>query len=109
MNVYVQRTVSLFLIVLVSFLGFDYFQIISLASVLRNCFYVITFILLVVSSTAVVCSGAALVHKIINYAILFLSVIGLTLSALSGALNILIYVVILFAFCYSCYDMVVRK
>ena len=109
MNVYVQRTVSLCLIVLVSLLGLDFFQIISLESVLRNCFYVITFILLVVSSTAVVCSGAALVHKIINYAILFLSVIGLTLSALSGALNILIYVVILFAFCYSCYDMVVRK
>ena len=109
MNVYVQRTVSLRLIVLVSLLGLAFFQIISLESVLRNCFYVITFILLVVSSTAIVCSGAALVHKIINYSILFLSAVGLTLSALSGTLNFLIYVVILFAFGYSCYDMVVRN
>ena len=109
MNVYVQRTVSLFLILFVALLGLDYFQIISLDAVLRSCLYVITFILLVVSSTAVVCSGAALVHKFINYSILFLSAVGLTLSALSGTINFLIYVVILFAFGYSCYEMVVRN
>ena len=59
MNVYVQRTVSLFLILFVALLGLDYFQIITFNSSLRSSLYVITFILLIVSSTVVVCSGSS--------------------------------------------------
>ena len=109
MNVYIQRTVSLFLILLVLLLGLDYLQMIAFSAITRSCLQVITFILLVVSSTAVVCSGAALVHKFINYTILFLAVVGVTLSAISGTINFIIYVVILFSFGYSCYEMIVRN
>lgn len=109
MNVYIQRTVSLFLILFVSLLGLDYFQIITFDPSLRSSLYVITFILLIVSSTVVVCSDAALVHKFINYTILFLAIIGLIFSVLNQTINFLIYVVVLFSFGYSCYEMIVKN
>ena len=100
MNVYVQRTVSLLLILFVSLLGLDYFQIASLNPSLRSSLYVITFILLIVSSTVVVCSGAALVHKFINYTILFLAIIGLIYYALNKTINFIIYLLLVILYYY---------
>ena len=108
MNTYVQRLVSMLLIIFVVLLGLDYLQIVQLSVLIRSCLYVLTLIFLIISSTAVVCSDAAVIHKIINYTILFLTAIGLIFSAVNGIINFTLYVVVLFAFGYSCYEIVVR-
>jgi hypothetical protein len=109
MNKMILKTVSLCLVILILLLVLDYFKIISFSKVIRDILSLLTLILIVFSSTAVICTSKSGFNKFLNYTILASITLGLVLYTTTGELNNILYVSLLFTTIYALMDMLFKR
>lgn len=109
MNKLILKVVSLCLVILITLLVLDYFKIITFTKVIKNILALITVILTVFSSTAVICTSKSGFNKFLNYVILMATIVGLVLFEINNALNNIIYVALLFTVVYALTDMLYKS
>lgn len=109
MNKLILKVVSLCLVILITLLVLDYFRIITFTKVIKNILALITVILTVFSSTAVICTSKSGFNKFLNYVILIATIVGLVLFEINNALNNIIYVALLFTVVYALMDMLYKS
>ena len=90
MNKLIQKIVSLALLFLISLLVLDYFKIIEFNNVLGSSLSFITIVLIVFSSTSVICTSKSGLNKFINYLILTSITVGIVFRIIYGKLNMVI-------------------
>lgn len=106
MNKYVQKVVSLFLILLITLLTLDYFKIIYFTQIVKDSISFVTLAFIIFSSTAAVCSSNSGFSKFLNYLILISVFVGLLIFIITGQLNIIIYAGLGFTIISSLLDMI---
>ncbi|MCR4944087.1 MAG: hypothetical protein K5986_06460 [Clostridium sp.] len=109
MNKLLLKAVSLSLIILILLLVLDYFRIITFTKTIKNVLALITVILTVFSSTAVICTSKSNLNKFLNYVILIATSAGLVLYELNNSLNNVIYAALLFTIVYALMDMLYKS
>ena len=109
MNKMIQKFVSLTLLVLITLLVLDYFKIIEFNTVLGNSLSFVTIILIVFSSTSVICTSRSGLNKFINYIILASITGGVVLKIINGKFNMIIYASLLFTVVYALMDMLYKR
>ena len=109
MNKMIQKIVSLALLFLISLLVLDYFKIIEFNNVLGSSLSFITIVLIVFSSTSVICTSKSGLNKFINYLILTSITVGIVLRIIYGKLNMVIYVALLLTVVYALMDMLYKR
>lgn len=109
MNKYIQNFFSLSLVVLISILALDYFEIIILSSMVHDGMYFTSLALIIISSTATICAKVSNFYKLLHYLILISIFIGLLWFISTGELNIVLYAGIGFTILSSLLDMVYRQ
>lgn len=106
MNKYVQKVVSLFLILLITLLVLDYFNIIYFAQIVKDSISFATLALIIFSSTAAICSNDSGFSKFLNYLILLCIFVGLLIFIITGKLNVIIFAGLGFTIMSSLLDMI---
>lgn len=109
MNKLIQKIVSLALLFLISILVLDYFKIIEFNNVLGSSLSFITIVLIVFSSTSVICTSKSGLNKFINYLILTSITVGIVFRIIYGKLNMVIYVALLLTVVYALMDMLYKR
>lgn len=109
MNKFVQKIVSLILLFLISLLVLDYLEIIEFNNVLHTSLSFITIVLIVFSSTSVICTSRSGLNKFINYLILAAITVGVVLKIIYGKLNMIIYAALLLTVIYALMDMLYKR
>ena len=109
MNSFVQKTVALVEILLITLLSLNYLNIIVFNQMLGDCLSLSALILIIFSSTAVICTSKSGFNKFINYMILLCISAGLILTIVFDELNIIVYVSLLLTTVYALMDMIFRK
>ena len=109
MNKMIQKIVSLALLFLISLLVLDYFKIIEFNNVLWSSLAFITIVLIVFSSTSVICTSKSGLNKFINYLILTAITVGIVLRIIYGKLNMVIYAALLLTVVYALMDMLYKR
>ncbi|MBS5926200.1 MAG: hypothetical protein KIC66_03815 [Clostridium sp.] len=109
MNKLIQKIVSLALLFLISLLVLDYFKIIEFNNVLGSSLSFITIVLIVFSSTSVICTSKSGLNKFINYLILTSITVGIVFRIIYGKLNMVIYVALLLTVVYALMDMLYKR
>ncbi|MBE6047094.1 MAG: hypothetical protein E7213_01580 [Clostridium sp.] len=109
MNKLILKIVSLCLVILITLLVLDHFRIITFAKVVRNILSIITVILTVFSSTAVICTSKSAFNKFLNYVILLTTSVGLILFEINNSLNNIIYIALLFTVVYALMNMLYKS
>lgn len=109
MNKLILKIVSLCLVILITLLVLDFFRIITFTKIINNILSLITVILTVFSSTAVICTSKSNLNKFINYVILIATIVGLCLYQINNCLNNIIYVALLFTIVYALMDMLYKS
>ena len=109
MNKMIQKIVSLALLFLISLLVLDYFKIIEFNNVLGSSLSFITIVLIVFSSTSVICTSKSGLNKFINYLILTSITVGIVLRIIYGKLNMVIYAALLLTVVYALMDMLYKR
>ncbi|MDQ0148775.1 hypothetical protein ACFO6R_00520 [Eubacterium multiforme] len=109
MNKYIQKIISLSLIVLILLLTLNHFKIIELSKILKESFSFITLILIIISSVSVLNGKKAGIYKFINYIILITAILGGIFVIINSKLNLSVYVCILFTLTYALIDMLYKK
>lgn len=109
MNKTIQKIVSLALLFLISLLVLDYLKIIEFNNVLGNSLSFITIILIVFSSTSVICTSKSGLNKFINYLILTAITVGIVLRIIYEKLNMVIYAALLLTVIYALMDMLYKR
>lgn len=109
MNKLIQKIVSLTLLFLISLLVLDYFKIIEFNNVLGSSLSFITIVLIVFSSTSVICTSKSGLNKFINYLILTSITVGIVFRVIYGKLNMVIYVALLLTVVYALMDMLYKR
>ena len=109
MNNFTQKSVSLAQLILISILVLDYFQITKLNNNLYNSLAFITTVLIIFSSTALICTSKSGLNKFMNYLILLTITIGILLKIIYGKLNVVIYVSLLLTIVYALMDMLYKR
>lgn len=109
MNKLIQKIVSLALLFLISLLVLDYFKIIEFNNVLGSSLSFITIVLIVFSSTSVICTSKSGLNKFINYLILTSITVGIVLRIIYGKLNMVIYAALLLTVVYALMDMLYKR
>lgn len=109
MNKLIQKIVSLTLLFLISLLVLDYFKIIEFNNVLGSSLSFITIVLIVFSSTSVICTSKSGLNKFINYLILTSITVGIVFRIIYGKLNMVIYVALLLTVVYALMDMLYKR
>lgn len=109
MNKMVQKFVSLILLVLITLLVLDYFKVIVFSQVIRNCLSFSTIILMVFSSTSVICTSRSGLNKFINYLILLAITTGTIISIIYEKLNMVTYGALLLTIVYALMDMLYKR
>ena len=109
MNKLIQKIVSLALLFLISLLVLDYFKIIEFNNVLGSSLSFITIVLIVFSSTSVICTSKSGLNKFINYLILTSITVGIVFRIIYGKLNMVIYAALLLTVVYALMDMLYKR
>ena len=109
MNKLIQKIVSLTLLFLISLLVLDYFKIIEFNNVLGSSLSFITIVLIVFSSTSVICTSKSGLNKFINYLILTAITVGIVLRIIYEKLNMVIYAALLLTVIYALMDMLYKR
>ena len=109
MNKLILKVVSLCLVIMITLLVLDYFRIITFTKMIKNNLALITIILTVFSSTAVICTSKSGFNKFLNYVILLTTIVGLILFEINNSLNSIIYVALLFTVVYALMDMLYKS
>ena len=109
MNKLIQKIVSLALLFLISLLVLDYFKIREFNNVLGSSLAFITIVLIVFSSTSVICTSKSGLNKFINYLILTAITVGIVLRIIYGKLNMVIYAALLLTVVYALMDMLYKR
>ena len=109
MNKYVQKIISLILIILITLLTLNYFHIIYFDQMISDVLYFSTIGLMILSSTSIICSKSTNLSKFINYMILLSMFAGLIMYVLTGNLNIIIYCSILLTLISALSDMLYKR
>ena len=109
MNKMIQKIVSLALLFLISLLVLDYFKIIEFNNVLWSSLAFITIVLILFSSTSVICTSKSGLNKFINYLILTAITVGIVLRIIYGKLNMVIYAALLLTVVYALMDMLYKR
>ena len=109
MNKYIEKLISLLLVVLILLLAFNHFNVIQFSEVLRHSFSFITFILVIISSFSVINGRKPVAYKVVNYIILISAIIGGIYAIINSKLNISIYICLLFSIAYAIVDMLYKR
>lgn len=109
MNKYIEKLISLLLVVLILLLTFNHFKIIQFSKVLKDSFSFITLILIIISSVTVINGKKAGIYKFINYIILISAVFGGIHIVINSKLNLSVYICLLFTLSYAIVDMLYKK
>ncbi len=109
MNKYIQKIISLSLIILIFLLSLNHFKIIEFSKILKESFSFITLILIIISSISVVNSKKPGIYKFINYIILITAILGGILVIIYSKLNLSVYLCILFTLIYALIDILYKK
>ena len=109
MNKKIKKIISLALLFLISLLVLDYFKIIEFNNVLGSSLAFITIVLIVFSSTSVICTSKSGLNKFINYLILTAITVGIVLRITYGKLNMVIYAALLLTVVYALMDMLYKR
>lgn len=108
MNKIIHKFISLILIVLIILLVLDFFSLVTFSSLIRDSLYFATLVLVLLSSTSVICSKTNNLKKFINYIIIIGLSLGIFLYIIEGDFNTLIYFSILLTLIYSISDMLYK-
>ena len=92
MNKYIQKIVSLSLIILICLLALDFFSVISFKQIIKDSISFATLTLIIFSSTATIFSKSSKISKFMSYMILLTIFSGLMIYIITGALNPAIYI-----------------
>lgn len=109
MNNYVQKIVSLILVVLITLLVLSECKIIVFSLVIKDVLSFITIVLMIFSSTSVICCSKSALNKFINYLILLTVIVGITVVIINKELNVVVYVSLLLSVVYALIDMLYNK
>lgn len=88
MNKYIQNVLSLLLIILITILVLYYYKIIQMDTLIYDGTCFATLALIIIFSTASICSKGSNLDKFLGYVILVLIFTGLIMFIISGNINI---------------------
>ncbi|MBM7835787.1 hypothetical protein [Clostridium sardiniense] len=109
MNKYIEKLISLLLVVLILLLTFNHFKIIQFSKVLKDSFSFLTLILIIISSVTVINGKKSGIYKFINYIILISAILGGIYVIINSKLNLSVYICLLFTLSYAIVDMLYKK
>lgn len=109
MNKYIQKFVSLVLIIAISLLVLNELKIIVFTTQIKEILSFVTIVLMVFSSTTVICSNNSGIHKFINYLILLSVITGVIFMIIQKKLNVIIYASLILSVIYALLDMIYSK
>lgn len=109
MNKMIQKFVSLSLLLLITLLVLNYLKIIEFNTILRDSLSFITIVLILFSSTSVICTSRSGLNKFINYLILAAITVGVVVKIIYGKLNMIIYAALLLTAIYALMDMLYKR
>lgn len=91
MNRYIQNILSLVIIVLVSILSLEYYDVISMESLMHDGLSYATVSIIIIFATASICQKSSNLNKFLGYLTLILIFCGITGYIVTGDLNILLF------------------
>lgn len=109
MNKYIQKIISLFLVLLITLLTFNHYNIVNFSPTLRESFSFLTLALMIISSVSVISASKSGLNKFINYIILTTAIFGGILVIVDGKFNFIMAVCILFTIVYAIMDVLYKK
>ncbi|AIY83094.1 MAG: hypothetical protein KIB43_00500 [Clostridium baratii] len=109
MNRYIQKVISLLLVILITLLTFNHYKILVYSNTLKDVFSFLTLALILVSSVNVINMSKSGLNKFINYIILISAIIGGILLIIDYKTKIVVYVCLLFTIVYAIMDMLYKK
>ncbi|MEG1003529.1 hypothetical protein [Clostridium sp.] len=109
MNKYLQKTISLLLVVLITLLTFNHYKIIVFSNTLNDVFSFLTLALILISSVNVINASKSGLNKFINYIILITALLGGILLIINYKTNIVTYICLIFTVVYAVMDMMYKK
>lgn len=90
MNRYIQNVLSLLLIILITILALNYYKIIQMDTLIHDGICFATLALIIIFSTASICSKGSNLNKFLGYLILVLIFTGLIMFIITGNINIIL-------------------
>lgn len=109
MNKYIQKVISLLLVILITLLTFNHYKILVYSNKLQDVFSFLTLALILISSVNVINISKSGLNKFINYIILISAIIGGILLIIDYKSKIVVYVCLLFTIVYAIMDMLYKK
>ena len=106
MNRYIQKVISLLLVILITLLTFNHYKILVYSNTLQDVFSFLTLALILISSVNVINISKSGLNKFINYIIL---IVGGILLIIDYKTKIVVYVCLLFTIVYAIMDMLYKK
>ncbi|AQM59885.1 hypothetical protein I3900191A7_04990 [Clostridium baratii] len=109
MNRYIQKVISLLLVILITLLTFNHYKILVYSNTLQDVFSFLTLALILISSVNVINISKSGLNKFINYIILISAVTGGILLIIDYKTKIVVYICLLFTIVYAIMDMLYKK
>lgn len=109
LNYFISRFFDIILIVLITGLALDEYNIIKFSSVLQSVIFFLTFILILICATKEIILNKSILSKFVNFTILCCGIIGGITSIMVTQINYVIYVGIFMALIYGFVDLVYKK
>ena len=107
MNRYIQKVISLLLVILITL--FNHYKILVYSNTLQDVFSFLTLALILISSVNVINISKSGLNKFINYIILISAVTGGILLIIDYKTKIVVYICLLFTIVYAIMDMLYKK
>lgn len=108
-NYFFSNLLNIILILLITGLALDEYNIIEFSSVLQKVLFFLTFILILICSTKEIIINKSVLSKFVNFTILACAIIGGITSIMVNQINYVIYIGILMALIYGFIELVYKK
>ena len=94
---FLEKFLNILLIIFITFLVLNAFNVIAFSASLRNAFIYLTLILILLTSMKEIFSGKSRFFKFLSWVTLICTVLGGTISVVKGQLNAFVYICLLFS------------
>lgn len=109
LNYFISRFFNIILIVLITGLALDEYNIINFSSILKEILFFLTFILILICATKEIILNKSILSKFVNFTILCCGIIGGITSIMVNQINYVIYIGTLMALIYGFVELVYKK
>ena len=109
LNYFISRFFNIILIILITGLALDEYNIINFSSIIKEILFFLTFILILICSTKEIILNRSILSKFINFIIICCGIIGGITSIMVNQISYVVYAGILMSLVYGFIELVYKK